>query len=85
MSERFNLICIKCKSSYQDIENDNYLCPDCLKEKELIVKSLDGKFNTIGQVPSGNISRLEQLAKEKGSFFDNGNGQTRMFINVNDL
>lgn len=77
--------CIKCKAEYSDNEEDDYLCSDCLVEKNRIAEELNSKYNTVGQKPKG-IATLEEEMKIKGGFSQNADGsQSRLFINVKDL
>lgn len=36
--------CIKCHTNYQDNEEDDYYCEDCLVSKKEIAKEIDSKF-----------------------------------------
>ena len=36
--------CIKCKTSYQDNDPDDYYCSPCVTEKNAIAKEIDAKF-----------------------------------------
>lgn len=85
MENKFTHICIKCKTSYTSNDEDAYLCETCLVEKEAIAKTIDKTHSTVGQIPSGIYTEMEQIAREKGGYFEDGKGNSRVFVNVRDL
>lgn len=40
----YNHRCIKCKEPYTDTEEDAYLCPKCVIDKNKIAKQIDAQF-----------------------------------------
>lgn len=77
--------CIKCKVSYTSEDEEAYLCASCLEEKNLIAKELDKKYSTVGQTPAGMVTEMEAIAKERGGYYEDGKGNSRVFVNVRDL
>lgn len=83
--ETKSYLCIKCKTQYESTEDEAYLCPLCLEEKNIIAQQLDKNHSTVGQTPSGQYSEMEKIAREKGGYFEDGRGNSRVFVNVRDI
>ena len=63
----YQVNCIKCKTQYDEIEDDPYYCPSCLEEKKLIAAQIDAKLgSTVGQKPSGLLQQYDSLTKIRG-------------------
>jgi uncharacterized protein (DUF885 family) len=81
--------CIKCNTKYQSSDDEAYLCEACLLVKESIAKTMDKTYSTVGQVPQGMATQMEQIAREKGGYAEGtdsqGNKISRVFVNVKDL
>lgn len=57
-------LCIKCRSSYEDKDVEDYYCSNCFEEKKIIAAQIDAKFaNRISDRPLSPLQIYEQQAK----------------------
>lgn len=70
--------CLKkdCNKEYEDEDLDAYYCPDCTVLKKALAKDVDSKFNTVGQIPSSELTAFLANARS----MKDQNGREMSFI-----
>ena len=46
----YKVLCLKCNTSYEDSEPDNYYCSACLNERKAIAAEIDKKMSSRSRV-----------------------------------
>jgi len=56
--------CIKCKTDYESLDEDAYLCDSCNEERLAMAREIDAKVgSTVGQQPNGMATRYEAMRR----------------------
>lgn len=56
--------CIKCKTEYEDNDEEAYLCEDCNAERLALAQKIDRTVgSTVGQQPNGLATRYEAMRR----------------------
>lgn len=63
----FNHACTKCGQTYQDADQDPYLCPACLQERKAIASKIDAEFSTRARpAPRTALQEYDEAPKFNG-------------------
>ena len=79
--------CIKCGATYEDKDEDPYLCESCNEQRLAVAREIDKQHNTVGATPQGFFTKFEETAKQKGvhkEFIEGGIKRSQTFISAKD-